>query len=415
MLLARNRNYRLMFTAAGTTNLADGIAALAFPWLATLITRDPVLIGAVAAAGRLPWMLLSLPIGVITDRADRLRLMQRADAARAVIMVALVALIANLPSLPLPQGTGQEGTLIAFLCLAAFCLGTAEVLRDNAAQTAMPSVVEDADLERANGQIWSIEKVMNQFVGPPLAGLLIALAVPAPFVANLLAFGLACWLLSCITARPPERAKLAGNFAAQLKEGFVWIWENPVFLRLGIMLGITNFMFMMSATMLVLLSREIYGLNAAQHGLLLAAGAVGAVIGGSLAPKIVSRFGSQKTLLFGLALFPLPLAILALTSSPIIAGLALALEMFSGMVWNIVTVSLRQRHIPAAILGRVNAIYRFLGWGPIPLGALFAGLLVTWGEAGGLERDIALRLPYLMGACACPLLLLYAALKVRLP
>ncbi len=414
MLLARNRSFRLMFTAAGSANLADGIAALAFPWLATLITRDPVLIGAVAAAGRLPWMLLSLPAGVITDRMDRLRLMQRADMVRALIMVGLVAMVANLPDLPLESGAHESG-LIALLCLAAFVLGTAELLRDNAAQTAVPSVVADADLERANGQIWSIEQVMNQFVGPPLAGLLIALAVPAPFAANALAFALSCWLLTGITLQGPMRLAPVGSFYAQFKDGVRWIWGNPLFMRLGVMLGVINFMFMMSATMLVLLSREIYGLGAAGHGLLLAAGAAGGVLGGVVAPVIAERFGTQRAIYIAMAMFPIPLAMLALTSSPYVAGIAMALEMFSGMVWNVVTVSLRQRYIPEALLGRVNAIYRFFGWGPIPLGALFAGILIAWGEGTGMEREAALRLPYLLGAAACPLIFLYGWFHLRLP
>jgi len=193
------------------------------------------------------------------------------------------------------------------------------------------------------------------------------------------------------------------------------MWAHTLFLRLGVMLGAVNFLVMMSATMLVLLSQEIYGLDAAGHGLLLAAGAVGGVLGGFLAPQIIERIGTQKALFAALASFPLPFVLLAFTGSPWVAGLALAIEMFAGMVWNVVTVTLRQRHIPAGLLGRVNAIYRFLGWGPIPLGAVVAGLLVAWGQASGLERDMALRVPYIAGALAMPLIFVYGLARLRLP
>lgn len=71
MLLAVNKNYRLLFTATAVSNPGDGISALAFPWLATLITRDPVLIALVAAATRLPWFLFAIPTGMIADRFSR--------------------------------------------------------------------------------------------------------------------------------------------------------------------------------------------------------------------------------------------------------------------------------------------------------------------------------------------------------
>ena len=72
-----------------------------------------------------------------------------------------------------------------------FLLGSAEVLRDNTAQTFMPSVVERSQLEQANGALWSAEQLAGQFIGPPLAGFLIGLSVALPFGlhAGLLAAG----------------------------------------------------------------------------------------------------------------------------------------------------------------------------------------------------------------------------------
>ena len=44
------------------------------------------------------------------------------------------------------------------------------------------------------------------------------------------------------------------------------------------------------------------------------------------------------------------------------------------VVWNVITVSLRQSPIPDQLLGRVNSVYRFVGWGTIPLGSLLGGI-----------------------------------------
>ena len=149
-LLVKNRNYRLLFSASAISNLGDDVSALAFPWFASLITRDPFLIAMVAFATRLPWLLFSLPAGVITDRGDRQRLMVMAGLLRLLLTSGFVVLIVTLPDLPPVSGAGWY---ILALSGLEFLLGSAEVVRDNAAQTALPSVVESSDLERANGQI----------------------------------------------------------------------------------------------------------------------------------------------------------------------------------------------------------------------------------------------------------------------
>lgn len=205
--LVQNRNYLKLISASGATNLADGIASVAFPWLATLLTRDPLLIGLVAFAGRLPWLLLAVPAGVITDRADRRHLIVQADCFRLVLALGVVGLILTLPAAPLPDVALR---FILPLSGLAFLMGCAEVVRDNAAQTLMPSVVDRADLEKANGQLWSVETILGRFVGPPLAGLLIALSLPFPFYLNAAAFALAAltiWLI-VLPPRiaPPKRS-----------------------------------------------------------------------------------------------------------------------------------------------------------------------------------------------------------------
>ena len=96
-LLIRNRNYRLLFSAGAMTNLGDGLIVLALPWLAALMTRDAVAIAAVAAAGRLPWLLFALPSGVIIDQSDQRKLIARADLLRAAIVFAIFLLAVSDP------------------------------------------------------------------------------------------------------------------------------------------------------------------------------------------------------------------------------------------------------------------------------------------------------------------------------
>jgi MFS family permease len=407
-LLARNRNYRLLFSASSVSNLGDGVSALALPWLATLLTRDAVSIALVAMAGRLPWFLFSLPAGVWTDRADRRLLMVRADAVRMVLTLGIVALALSVPASPPPGGAAS---MILVLAGLAFLLGTAEVLRDNAAQTVLPSIVAMDDLEAANGQMWSAEQVMGQFVGPPLAGVLIGLGIAVPFGFDAATFAIAAalvWLL----ALPPRAATGSPRFWPALVDGFRWIRSHPLILRLAVVLGLVNFCATAGLTVLVLYAQEVLGLSAFGYGLLLTSAAAGAVIGGLAAPVIARRIGMRASLLSGLGTFSMSYFLLAVAVSPMLAGAALFVEAAGAMLWNVVTVSYRQRTIPDDILGRVNAIYRFLGWGMMPLGALAGGAIVSLAEPA-FGRLAALHLPYVLAGCGVALLFVYVAGRMR--
>jgi hypothetical protein len=228
-LFMRNRNYRLLFSAGALTNLGDGLILLALPWLATLMTRDPVAIGAVAAAGRVPWLLFALPAGVIIDRSDQRKLIARADLLRAAIVFAILLLALNEPS----------ADAIWLLAGLAFLLGSAEVLRDNAAQTILPSIVDKKDLEVANGQLWSTEQLTGQFIGPPLAGVLIATGIAVPFGIDVAMLVIAAGLVWLITL--PEQVRVPQSFIKALLEGIAFMRGDRDLLRLAIVLGIANF------------------------------------------------------------------------------------------------------------------------------------------------------------------------------
>ena len=80
------RNYHRLFSAATISNLGDGVALVAYPWLASAITRNPLLISLIVVVQRLPWLLFALPAGVLTDRHDRRQLMIVANTARGAIV-----------------------------------------------------------------------------------------------------------------------------------------------------------------------------------------------------------------------------------------------------------------------------------------------------------------------------------------
>jgi MFS family permease len=407
--LFANGPYARLFTAASLSNLADGMSQLALPWLATLLTRNPLLISAVMFAHRAPWLLFAIPLGVLTDRMDRGRIMVTSDTARALMTSALLLMILIMPD-------SHESEILPLYLAALYAisllLGAAGVFRDNAAQTILPQIVPSEDLERANGQIWSVEQIARSLMGPPLAGALIALSIAWPFALNIPAFGFAALLMRSVTGLPRQlRAK--ATLLADALEGWRWMRAHKTILQLAVMLSLMNAMSSMMLTMLVLFSQEILHLAAFGYGVLLTFGAIGGVASGLIGPNLVEKVGRQRSVIGCLLTFPTCFLAIGVSNSAVLVGLALTLNLFASVLWNVVTVSYRQRLIPAELLGRVNSIYRFFAWGTVPIGAIVSGALVAAVEPA-FGRELAVRTPFCVASAGSALIFVYGLARLRL-
>ncbi len=124
------------------------------------------------------------------------------------------------------------------------------------------------------------------------------------------------------------------------------------------------------------------GLTEAGFGILITTFAVGSVVGSMVVERVEKRMGRAGVLTLGVLGSGLPLFVPAFTTDPILVGAAFAIMGVTIVLWNVVTVSLRQRIIPDRLLGRVNSGYRLLAWGTQPLGALLGGVI---GQLFGLN------------------------------
>ncbi|MGB7877994.1 MAG: MFS transporter, partial [Ilumatobacteraceae bacterium] len=414
-------NYFKLFSASTISNLGDGIGVIAYPWLASAITRNPLLIAVVAVAQRLPWLLFSLPAGVITDRHDRRILMVWANAARAVLtfFVAFVVL-ARQDALPLPESVADATTVITtdtslylLVLLATMLLGIGEVLYDNSAQTFMPSIVHPDNLEKANGRLWSIEQVANTFAGPPLAALLIAISFSLPFFVDAATFVVSAILIAWIRRPGATSEQIAARRAerrpwkAELAEGFRWLWGHDLLRSLAIVLGLLNMLGMLSTATFVLYGQEVLGTTPTEFAILGTAGAVGGIVGGWTASSIAKRIGAGPSLAATLLGGGTITILIGLMSWWPAVWLLLGIYMFTAVLWNVITVSFRQTVIPDQLLGRVNSVYRFFGWGMMPIGAALGGLVVVVSDLFW-SREVAQRMPWFVAGILTIALFAYA-------
>ena len=400
-------SYWKLWTATAISNLGDGVSMVAYPWLASAVTRSPILIAAAGFASRLPWLIFTLHAGVLTDRFDRRKLIVAMDFMRGLLTVFVgFVVFFNKDSFPaldeLATITNLETNWQIYftLLITAFLFGLAEVLRDNSAQTLMPSVVDKENLEKANGRMWSAESLTNSFIGPPLGSLLIGIAIFIPFFFDAVSFFFAVALIASLkgTFKPvaDDKPREKINFKAEIKEGYAWLWAHPLLRPMAIILGSMNGLGTMVGATFILFAQEVLETSVFTFALLGTAGAVGGTVGGLLAPKISAKLGSGRSLAMTLAAAPIGSLIIALTTTWQVVWVVVVFETFFAVLWNTITVSLRQSIIPTHLLGRVNSVYRFFAWGSIPIGMFVGGGLVS-ALTLVISRENALRAPYIFG------------------
>ena len=145
---------------------------------------------------------------------------------------------------------------------------------------------------------------------------------------------------------------------------------------MAIILGLFNAAASITFSVYVLFAQEVLGASTAEFALIMMAGAAGAIVGGWTASWLSKRLGSGPSLAVALAGSAVIEVIIGLMSNvPVVAAMNLLAGVFA-LLWNVITVSLRQSIIPDRLLGRVNSVYRFLAWGMVPIGALTGGLVV---------------------------------------
>ena len=420
-------NYWRLWFASVTSNLGDGIAIIAYPWLASAVTRNPLLIALIAVAQRLPWLLFTLPAGVITDRVDRRKLMVSMDVVRTFITLIIAAtVVGSIDALPSPaevaNGVVGEANLTLYFVLlgGSLLFGMAEVLRDNAAQTFLPAIVAPDALEKANGNLWGAEMVANSFVGPPLGSLLLGVGFALPFFIDAGTFAVAAALVFVMTGDFKNRRKTKAqtgakiDWSGEIKEGFGWLWHHPVLRPMAIVLGLLNGLGMMTLATFILFAQESLDLetglftgalqpvaeffgadsvSAFVFSILMMSMAVGGVVGSVLAAKISAKLGSGTSLYLSISVWTVTSFVIGAATRWWVVALWFGFSTVFMILWNIITVSYRQTIIPDALLGRVNSVYRFFGWGMMPIGSLLGGAVVAIADIW-VDRATALRWPF---------------------
>lgn len=381
-----------VWTAATASNVGDGIVLAALPLLAARLTREPVGVAATTIAVRLPWLVFGLLAGVIADRSDRLRLMIRTDLGRAAAFAGIAVVVA----------TGDM--TLALLYVAVFGIGVLETLFDTAAMSMTPALVRPEQLERANARINGAYIAANEFVGPPLGGVLFAVAAALPFGVDAVTFALSVVVLLTVGGQYRPRRSERSTVLTDIRTGFGFVWREPLIRAFAIGAGTINLGFTAAVAVLVLHAQDNLGLDDVGFGLLLATAAVGGIAGAQAAPRVLRRVGRRRSVVGSVAGLAGGVALMGAAGSIWPAGLGYTLVGFSGEIWNIASVTYRQSVTPDDLLGRVMAGFRVIAYGAFPLGAALGGVVASL---------TSLRTTFFVGAGLVGILIPYMAVTTR--
>ncbi|AUG80735.1 MFS transporter [Kitasatospora sp. MMS16-BH015] len=390
-------DFHRLWASVTISSLGDGMRFVALPLLATGLTTDPRRVAAVAMAEQLPFFLLALFAGALADRLDRRRILWLVDAVRTVLVGALALAVA------------AHAVTIPLLIAAGFLLGCGQTLYNGGWSGMVPTIVAPADLTRANSRIQAAALITDTLLGTPLGAVLFGLAAALPFAVDSASFAAAALLAFLLRGdfRPSTRTTTSSSPIRSLRgdvaDGVRWLWQHHALRRLCLLSGLANLVGAGLTAVLVLYAHQALELSDLGFALLVASFALGGVTGALLTPRLTGRLGVGRLLRGTVLTTAAAAALLGWTHSGLFAAGGIALYGAASISWGIATVSLRQRLVPTALLGRVTMAHQMVYGAGLTLGAAIAGFLAS---AGGI------RLPFYAGAL---LLAVIALVPTRIP
>ena len=403
-----NRGFRSYWAAQAVSQFGDRVTELALPIIAVVgLHASPTEVGILTAAVWTPY-LISFFVGSWVDhRHHKRRLLVIADVLRAAVLL-------TIPAAAL-FGSVTYGQLLA----VALLNGAGEVLFNTSSQPVFVSLVPRTQYIEANSRLSSTRSI-SYIAGPAVGGALIqVLTAPLALLVDALTFLCSARFLGRIPLHEdaPDRADHDRSMVRQVwrssVEGLRFITRHR-YLRASLATATTvNFFSFLGSTLLVLFAARELDLSAGQIGLAFGVGAVGALLGALLAPRLSRALGAGRVIVVGSIVFPLALAVPVLATGPTWLSVTVlaAAEFVSGvgvMLFDVPLNSIQTSITPHSMRSRVSGAFSTINYGVRPIGALSGGAL---GSLLGIRPTLVIAA--VGGATCCLWLLASPIAKVR--
>jgi MFS family permease len=364
----RSRDFRLLWSGMAVSLLGDGIFLVAMAWEAYALWNVPAALGVLGIGMTVPTIACLLVGGAISDRFDRRRVLLYSDLGRAVVVGAIAAL----------SWTGALTFAELVALVALYGVGTA--FFTPAFEAIVPEIVPADDLGAANSLDQFVRPLALRMAGPALGGWLVAWLGAGPaFAIDAASFGASAGAVSLLPISRSADPAVTSTLAAigdgwRFVRGQVWLWGTLVSAAIAYLafLGPTEVL------LPYMVKNELHG-SAGALGLVFAAGGIGAV---GAAALMAQRSHPRRDVTFMYACWTLATVAVAgyglarSTTQLMLACLVFnALEAAGTIVW----ATIKQRHVPLSLLGRVSSLDWLISIALLPLSfaltAPVAGLL----------------------------------------
>ena len=370
--LRRQNAFLRLWASVSVSVFGDQISALAIPLAAVLVLdASAAQMGVLTALFWLPHLLFALPVGVWVDsRRAKRKVMVAADVGRAVL----------LASIPVTAAFG--GLSLEQLYVVVFLTGSCAVFYDLSYSSYFTATVPREQVLAANGRL-STSRALAYVVGPSLAGVLVQIfTAPFAILVDAVSFVASALFLRGARVQEPVHETRGVSPVRRLKEGVGILTRHPLLRGSTGCAATVNFFTFMIQAVYVLYASSTLGLSAGVIGITLGIGAVGALLGALVAPRIGRRLGLGPTVVLGCLLFSAPLVLLPLATGPTVAKAAVLciVELVSGfgvMLFDTNANSLTALAVPQRLRARLAGAGRVFNYGTRPFGALLGGVLAT--------------------------------------
>lgn len=367
------------FWSATTIRAFGGaVAGVALQFLiVTVVAATPMQISVLSALSVVPYLFLGLIVGALMDRWRRQRTLVITTIGRAAVLGAIPVLIL----------TGA----LNFWSLAAvvLALGVLTLFADSAAQPLLPRIVPRESLVMANARLGQSQTVA-QTAGPALVGpLLTLLGAPLLFAVDAVVTLVAAflqWRMKVVEPRPDARPP-GRHVGHDIVEGMRYTYRHRTLLPLALSVHVWFLGNSIVVTVFAVLVLRELELPPWGYGVALAFGGIGGFLGAMIAPAVGARLGAGRAILLGRALVVIPWAVLALAPITAESGLTVVLVAASALqflyslamgIEDTNDISYRQSVAPDGIQGRMNSTIRTVNRAVFFVGALLAGVLMTF-------------------------------------
>ena len=375
--LQRHRNFRLFWFGQTLSLVGTWMQAMAQGWLALDLSNSPFLVGLVASAGSFPVLLLSLHVGVLVDRTDKLRLVKIAQA------------LLGLEAIALWWFTWSGHITIGWLLVLATMNGVLNAVEIPARQSLVIELVGRDDLPGAialNSSGFNLARI----IGPSIGAVIIArLGISWCFAVNAASYVtvlIGLFMVRLPAWTPPQH--LASPIEG-IRQGVRYMRDTPVILSLMKLVTVYSVLGVPYLTLMPVVARDQLGLDAGGYGALLACVGVGGLTGALSLAAIGDRMARGRLLFvasfsFGTMLLVFSLVRSAALAYPILLGVG-----FTMILHNALANSTLQHVVPNELRGRLMAAYSFVVVGLSQvLGSVIAGTVAhaigaSWAIAGG--------------------------------